>query len=355
MTLVLIYSVLITPSYSSDYSGNCFSSLTWEEHVFIGEDEPFIITIISFFVSDNSNQNSDNLYLDLVVLSGQVDKVLLYPRFEEYKDIKNISLSESSHPTEIIPQKVNIIRVNFQDTIRDYGRYSFAILTTIDGFIHSESPFLNIGRTTQTIDGLIWVNSYESNIDSVPVGSFSFISQNIEGFRSTSEFPRFTISYKKSLAIESKNPNPDTEFDNKPYSFGIIQEKRDGDPISIRTGLLQGTLVSQNYTLSQGDQLSFSLETAYFNPDEKVKNVIGTSLDGSKKYHTLGWFNPPSNVYIKIYSEGISPDAVFSLFIALLLPILGLTYKWFKHRKKRNQKKHTSKKKRFTEKDCCLA
>lgn len=344
LTIVVICSVFITPSYSSDFNGNCFSSLTWEEHVFIREDESFIITIISFFViNDTSNLNSDSLHLDAVVLSRNVDKVLLYPDTHAYEDIESISLLESSHPTEIMPQNVSIIRVNFLDTIRHYGRYSFAILTTIDGFIHTERLPLNLGRTTHTLDYSIWFHSYESNIDSVPIGLHSKISQIMEGVRSAQEFPRLTISYDKGLAIESKSPNPDTEFDGLPYTFGICQEKRDGEATVIETGLLPGILVSHNATLAKGETMSLSFYRIPFFPDEMVKTVIGTSLDNSDEYHTVGWFHPPPHVFLSIYYEGIPPTTVFTIIVTILFTIIGVPSVWKIYEKRKGKKKRTKK------------
>jgi len=337
----MIFCLVFTkPSYSADFwGGDCFSPLTWEEHVFINGDESFVVTLVSFFVSGEPNACLP--YLDMVVLSTKVEKVLLYPGAYMYEDIKNISFSESRHPSETTPQNVQIVRVNFRDTIWNYGRYSFAILLTFDKFIHTEGPFLK-GKVTRILDYPIWLHSCENEIDSVPIGLYSNISQIMEGVRSVNEFPRLTISFDRSLTTESISPEADTEFDGLPYTFGICQEKRNGEPTRIHTGFMPAILISQNFTLEKGETMSMSLYTMPFLPDEVVRDVIGTSLDEGDRYHTLGWFDPPSRVYLKNYHEGWDPLGVASLVITVVFTIIGVPSIWrvWKKWKEKKREEH---------------
>jgi len=269
--------------------------------------------------------------------------VLLYPGNHAYDDIKNIGISEGSHPTEFMPQRVSIIQVSFLDTIKSYGRYSFAILIAFDGFIDIERP-LPWDRTTYTFDYPIWFHSCEGEISSIPIGLYSNISQIMEGVRSEREFPRFTISYDKGMVFESITPDPDTQFNDLPYTFGICQEKRDGDATIIHTGLLPGTLISHNATLSQNETMYVSLYTLPFYPDEMVRSVIGASLDIGESYHTLGWFSPPSHLYLRIYREGWDIGIIFTIVFTIIgVPSIFGIYQMIKKRRKTRRKTNIKK------------
>lgn len=338
LTAIIVCSpVLIESSYSADFGGNCYSSLTWEEHVFIQSDKSFIILIISFLVTD-LGINSDSPYLDIIFdRSTNIESVHAYPDASVYRDIGNVTLFEGSHPTEILTQSVNILRVSFLDTIRSCGRYSFAILLTFDVHIEHVLPW---DRTTYVLDHSLWFHSSENRVGSIPIGLFSNISQTMEGIRSESDFPRFTVTYGKSLNTESITPNQDSTFEGLPYTFGICQEKRDGEATVVHTGLLPAIVVSHNATLAQNETMSVSLTDIPFLPSQMVAAITGDLLEKNEEYHTIGWFDPPSHVYLSIYAEGWDPMLIVTvLFTIIGIPSISTVVVVLRKRSKRKRRK----------------
>lgn len=331
---------------SPDLHAVFYSSLSWEEHLFVLEDRAFSILIVSFMTNEKMEATkSEDLYLEIIALTTRKISAMLYPAAFMYKDtIKNVTVIErQSHPTEIAPQKVAIIRIAFLDTIRDYGRYSLAVLMKIDNLVSEERPFLT-GNFYRKVDYSIYLHSPESRLESVPIGRYSNISQIYEGIRSESEFPRLTVTLPKRMKLDSVTPPQNTRFDGIPYSYGICQEKRNGDALHIHTGLLPAVLVSHNASVKAGETMTVSFSTWPFIPDRGVEEIIGNLFDNANNLYTIGWIEPPSHIYLENRDE--RRDLLISDILAVLtvLGILVSAAIWLM--KRRRERKEEKKKRR---------
>lgn len=296
-----------------------FEPLTWEEHVFLKEDKSiFSILIITFSINDTGYEmDIEDVSLDIIIYTENILNVYLYPNTQGYNDIKNISISTDNSVIDT-NQQVKSINVFFTEEIFKYQRYSFAILLEISDIMEKRIPFLS-GEIYYSFDYTLWINYPGADIDSVPL---EFFSQNLEGERFEEVFPRFTITIPENLRLNSRTPSEDTRSNRLPYSYGILQEKRNGTPMAIGTGFSPGSRTSPPSTLKQNETLTWSFYEVYPFFDAEISEIIGETLLSDENIYTIGWFQPPSHIYL----DSIKPYKTrqYIDLVILISTILGI-------------------------------
>jgi len=92
--------------------------------------------------------------------------------------------------------------------------------------------------------------------------------------------------------------------------------------MAIGTGFSPGSRTSPTSTLKQNETLTWSFYEVYPFFDAEISEIIGETLWSDENIYTIGWFQPPSHIYL----ESIKPYKIRqTIDIGILLStILGI-------------------------------
>ena len=307
LCLILVIHLMLASSIphvrGQELQSPHFEPSTWEGHLFVNEDaSSFLLIIVSLAVNSNpDNIPGGDLYFEIYFPDGLEQKVLAYPASYMYPDIKEIEATSER------------VRVSFNNSILEFSRYSLGLIVfPTSELVRVRAPPLG-GDIQYSIDTTVWLDSPGGNLGEVPSSLFVDIK---EGKRFFSNIPRFTLTTPNKIRIDSVNSKEDVRANGLPFSAGIYSEYLNGEGLRIGSGFLPGVARTSSFNLSKGESISFTTNTWPFDPDDEVSLLIDPILQNSKNYHTIGWLDPPSHIYVQ-GSVDDSQRLVTNVFIVI--------------------------------------